>query len=183
MRFIKTQLQGVLIIEPDVYRDERGFFLETFHERKYAEGGISRLFVQDNRSSSRRGTLRGLHYQLKHPQAKLVYVISGEIFDVIVDIRCNSLTHGQAFGTYLSERNFRQIFVPEGYAHGFCVISDKADVIYKCTDFYAPGDEYGILWSDPSLGIEWPVTNPVLSEKDKNYPLLGEVPKELLPVG
>jgi dTDP-4-dehydrorhamnose 3,5-epimerase len=181
MKFIDAPLPGVVVIEPDVYRDGRGFFLETFHEGKYKEGGISRSFLQDNRSCSCRGVLRGLHYQLRHPQAKLIYAVRGEIFDVVADIRPGSATFGKSFATAISGDNFRQVFVPEGYAHGFCVISDEAEVIYKCTDFYAPGDEYGVLWCDPFLGIGWPVTEPILSEKDRKYLPLMEIPGELLP--
>lgn len=181
-KFIETHLPGVLLIEPDVFKDERGFFLETYHQPRYAEGGIDRVFVQDNRSHSHRGILRGLHYQLKHAQGKLVYVVTGEIFDVAVDIRRGSSTFGQWFGTHLSSENNRQIFVPEGFAHGFCVLSETVDVIYKCTDIYAPQDEFGILWADPDIGIEWPVETPLVSQKDKQNPALKEVPKDFLPV-
>lgn len=181
MRFIETRLMGVILVEPDIFRDDRGFFLETFHLRKYEEAGIRRSFVQDNRSHSRRGTVRGLHYQLRHPQAKLVYVVKGEIFDVVVDIRRNSPGFGMSFSTFLSGDNCTQIFVPEGFAHGFCVVSEEAEVVYKCSDFYAPGDEYGILWCDPALGIKWPVKEPILSLKDKGYPLLKDVPEDMLP--
>lgn len=181
-KFITTSLDGVLIIEPDIFRDDRGFFLETFQQEKYAEGGIDKVFVQDNRSHSSRGTLRGLHYQLKHSQGKLVHVVTGEIFDVAVDIRRGSTTFGQWEGVYLSAENHRQIYVPEGFAHGFCVLSDTADVVYKCTDFYTPGDEYGILWSDPAIGIDWPVTTPILSDKDSINPELSKVPESLLPL-
>ncbi|NCO60695.1 MAG: dTDP-4-dehydrorhamnose 3,5-epimerase [Deltaproteobacteria bacterium CG_4_8_14_3_um_filter_51_11] len=183
MKFIDAPLPGVVVIEPDVYRDGRGLFLETFHDGRYKDGGISRSFVQDNRSRSRRGVLRGLHYQLRHPQAKLIYAVRGEIFDVVVDIRAGSATFGKSYSTVLAGDNFKQVFVPEGYAHGFCVISDEAEVIYKCTDFYTPGDEYGVQWCDPFLGIAWPVTNPILSEKDAKYPPLLDIPAELLPNG
>lgn len=182
MKFIKTSLPGVLVIEPDVFVDSRGFFMETFHHKKYAEAGINHPFVQDNYSRSRQGTIRGLHYQLHNPQAKLVYVVAGEIFDVVVDIRQGSPTFGQWTGVYLSAENRRQIYVPEGFAHGFCAISDTADVIYKCSDFYAPHDDYGILWSDPEIGIDWPITSPLLSVKDSRHPKLSEVEKHLLPV-
>ncbi len=182
MKFTETALEGVKIVEPDVFRDARGFFLETFQARKYVEGGILASFVQDNHSHSRLGALRGLHYQLKRPQAKLIYVVRGEIFDVVVDIRRNSPSFGKSFCAVLSSRNFLQIFVPEGYAHGFCVLSEEADVIYKCSDFYNPGDEYGILWSDPSLEIAWPVKDPILSSKDAAYSLLRDVPPENLPL-
>ncbi len=182
MRFTETSLPGVLVIEPDVFKDDRGFFMETFHQRKYGDAGIDRIFVQDNYSHSKRCTLRGLHYQLINAQAKLVYVITGEIFDVAVDIRQGSPTFGQWAGTVLSAENKRQIFVPEGFAHGFCVLSETADVIYKCSDLYAPGDEYGISWADQTIGIDWPIEAPVVSNKDTQNPSLSGVPKGLLPV-
>ena len=182
LKCTEKSIPGVLLIEPMVFEDDRGFFLETYHEKKYPEAGIDKPFVQDNHSHSCRGTLRGLHYQLKHPQGKLVYVIRGEIFDVAVDIRRGSPTFGQWTGTILSEKNKHQLFIPEGFAHGLCVISETADVLYKCTDLYAPGDEYGILWSDPVIGVDWPVENPVLSEKDAESPRLMDVPEELFPL-
>ncbi len=178
----KTTLPGVLLINPVVFKDSRGFFMETFHKGKYGEAGIEKEFVQDNYSYSSSGTLRGLHYQLKHPQAKLIYVITGEIFDVAVDIRYGSPTFGQWEGFILSSENRRQIFIPEGFAHGFCVLSETADVLYKCTDVYKPDDEYGILWSDQTVGIDWPVTKPTVSDKDCESPGLGEVPTSHLPV-
>lgn len=179
---IKMSLPGVLVIDPDMFKDNRGFFMETYHQVKYTEWGIDCVFVQDNFSHSRRGTLRGLHYQLHHPQAKLIYVINGEIFDIAVDIRRGSPTFGRWAGTYLSGENNRQIFIPEGFAHGFCVLSETADVIYKCTDFYAPDDEYGVLWSDSFIGIGWPVKRPILSKKDSQYMGLNEIPEADLPV-
>jgi len=182
LKCTEKSLPGVFLIEPMVFEDDRGFFLETYHEKKYPEAGIDKPFVQDNHSHSCRGTLRGLHYQLKHPQGKLVYVIRGEIFDVAVDIRRGSPTFGQWTGTILSEKNKHQLFIPEGFAHGLCVISETADVVYKCTDLYTTGDEYGILWSDPVIGIDWPVENPVLSEKDAESPRLMDVPEELFPL-
>jgi len=182
LKCTEKSIPGVLLIEPMVFEDDRGFFLETYHEKKYPEAGIDKPFVQDNHSHSCRGTLRGLHYQLKHPQGKLVYVIRGEVFDVAVDIRRGSSTFGQWTGTILSEKNKHQLFIPEGFAHGLCVISETADVLYKCTDLYAPGDEYGILWSDPVIGVDWPVENPVLSEKDAESPRLMDVPEELFPL-
>ena len=165
-----------------VFKDDRGFFMETYHTSKYSESGLDQAFVQDNHSHSRRFTLRGLHYQLKHPQGKLVYVIAGEILDIAVDIRKGSPTFGRWTGTLLSDKNKRQLFVPAGFAHGFCVLSETADVIYKCTDLYTPGDEYGILWSDPTIDIVWPIDNPILSEKDAKNPQLKDVPASLLPV-
>lgn len=182
MECIETSLPGVFVVEPVVHKDDRGFFLETFSSNKYAKAGIEATFVQDNHSCSSYGTIRGLHYQLKNPQAKLVYVVSGEIYDVVVDIRRDSPCFGQWTGVTLSGENKRQIFAPQGFAHGFCVRSDMADVIYKCTDFYTPGDEYGILWSDTDLGVDWNVDSPVISQKDALYQALKEVPESLLPV-
>ncbi len=182
LRTTEKSLPGVLLIEPAVFGDDRGFFLETYHKGKYGEAGIPKGFVQDNHSHSRKFTLRGLHYQLQHPQGKLVYVISGEILDIAVDIRLGSPTFGRWTGTLLSNENKRQLWVPEGFAHGFCVLSETADVLYKCTDLYTPGDEYGILWSDPTIDIVWPIENPLLSEKDAKNPELNSVPKEHLPV-
>lgn len=181
MKFTKTAFPDVFLIEPDVFKDTRGFFMETYNQMKYAEAGIDQVFVQDNYSHSKYGILRGLHYQLKNAQGKLVFVITGEIFDIVVDIRIGSPRFGQWFGTHLSAENRLQIFVPEGYAHGFIVLSEGVDVIYKCTDFYTPGDEYGIFWADPSIGIDWPIKNPVLSDKDSKNPKLREIPEELLP--
>ncbi len=182
LKCTEKSLPGVLQIEPAVFEDDRGFFLETYHAEKYAAAGLNQAFVQDNHSHSRRFTLRGLHYQLRNPQGKLVYVLSGEIFDIAVDIRLGSPTFGRWTGTLLSESNKRQLYVPEGFAHGFCVLSDTADVLYKCTDLYTPGDEYGVLWSDPTADIVWPIENPILSEKDAKNPRLNDVPEDLLPV-
>lgn len=182
VKVLPTSLQGVLIIEPDVFEDKRGFFMETYNQNRYDKSGIKTRFVQDNMSYSIQGTLRGLHYQFPHTQAKLVQVIKGEIFDVVVDIRLGSPTFGQWFGTHLSDRNRRQLYIPEGFSHGFCVLSETAFFVYKCSDFYTPGGEGGILWSDPDLGISWPVHDPLLSGKDNQYPCLNDVPPERLPV-
>lgn len=182
MKIINTSLPGVYIIEPQVFNDTRGFFMETYHQRKYTEAGIDSVFVQDNLSSSMRGTLRGLHYQLEHAQAKLIYVVKGTIFDVTVDIRRGSPNFGQWTGVHLSDENKHQLLVPEGFAHGFCVLSQTADVIYKCSDFYAPDDEGGILWSDPELSIDWPISEPLLSAKDTQLPRLADIPLERLPL-
>jgi len=179
---LPTKLDGVYIVEPQVFYDDRGFFLETYHQRKYAETGINCNFVQDNLSRSVRGTLRGLHYQLEYAQAKLIQVIKGVVFDVVVDIRRGSPSFGQWAAVNLSEENKRQLFVPEGFAHGFCVLSEAAEVVYKCTDFYAPEDEGGILWSDPDIAIDWPIANPLLSDKDSRLPYLADVPPERLPL-
>jgi len=180
-RISKTALPGVLLIEPRVFEDKRGFFMETFHQSKYEKAGIEAVFVQDNYSHSTRGILRGLHYQLRNGQAKLVYVTRGEIFDVAVDIRKGSPFFGHWVGTTLSDKNRRQIFVPEGFAHGFCVLSETADVMYKCTGFYAPGDEYGVFWADPVVNIDWPIRKPILSEKDSENPNLSDIPQDHLP--
>ena len=182
MKILPTSLPEILIIEPPVFEDQRGFFMETHHQRKYTEAGIEYVFVQDNLSHSLRGTLRGLHYQLHQAQAKLIQVIGGAIFDVAVDIRRGSPNFGQWTGSLLSDENKLQMYIPEGFAHGFCVLSEAANVIYKCTDFYAPDDEGGILWSDPALAIEWPVSKPLLSAKDSQLPLLADVPPARLPV-
>lgn len=179
----QTDLPGVVVIEPRVFKDQRGFFLETFHSKRYEQYGIKKTFVQDNHSHSSRGILRGLHYQLKQPQGKLIYVVTGEIFDVAVDIRRGSPTFGKWFGVILSSENKKQVYIPEGFAHGFYVLSETADVTYKCTDFYASDDEYGLLWSDPEVNIQWPLNeSPLLSEKDSRYFALSEIPQEHLPV-
>jgi dTDP-4-dehydrorhamnose 3,5-epimerase len=180
MKVVTTPLEGVLIIVPKVFEDNRGFFMEIHHQTRYQQAGINRVFVQDNFSYSVKNTLRGLHYQLPHPQAKLIQVITGEIYDVAIDIRRGSSTFGKWTGVHLSEKNHRQIFIPEGFAHGFCVLSETAHVLYKCTGFYYPDDERGILWSDPNVGIDWPVADPFLSEKDQRYPNLSDIPSEHL---
>jgi dTDP-4-dehydrorhamnose 3,5-epimerase len=166
MQFLPTELAGVVVIEPKAYEDERGFFMETFHRQKFAVAGIDVEFVQDNHSRSRAGVLRGLHYQLAHPQGKLVRAIRGTVFDVAVDLRRSSATFGHWYGCELTEANRRQMYIPPGFAHGFCVTSDAAEVVYKCTALYHPEDERTLLWSDPALGIRWPVASPVVSAKD-----------------
>jgi dTDP-4-dehydrorhamnose 3,5-epimerase len=172
MEIIPASIEDVLIIKPRVFRDQRGFFMETYRQDRYSDIGIHKTFVQDNLSFSVKGTLRGLHFQRKNPQAKLVQVISGEIFDVAVDIRHGSPTFGKWTGVYLSEQTLTQVFVPEGFAHGFCVLSETALFLYKCSDFYAPDDEGGILWSDPDIAIDWPIKDPVVSDKDRKHPCL-----------
>ncbi len=181
MDVVETSLKGVFVIEPNVFEDRRGFFMETYQRNRYGSAGIHADFVQDNLSSSVRGTLRGLHYQHPRAQAKLIQVLSGEIYDVAVDIRRGSPFFGQWVGAALSGENRRQLFVPEGYAHGFCVLSEKALVLYKCTDFYAPESEGGILWSDPALGIAWPIREPLLSDKDRGYAPLKDISLDRLP--
>ncbi len=179
MKFIDTKLTGVVLIEPDVFDDPRGYFLETYHAGKYADGGIPGPFVQDNFSHSVRGTLRGLHYQLRHAQGKLVMALEGRIFDVAVDIRTGSPTFTQWVGVELSGANKRQLYIPPGFAHGFCVLSETADVLYKCTDVYSQKDERGIIWNDPALSIAWPIADPLLSKKDGAYQRLSEMAGEL----
>ena len=181
--FTQTKLPGVIVVEPKLFPDERGFFLETFHERKYREGGIPGIpasFVQDNQSRSVKGTLRGLHSQRQQPQGKLVRAIEGEIFDVAVDVRRGSPTFAQWVGVVLSAEKLLQLYVPPGFVHGFCVLSDIAQVEYKCTDFYAPNDEQSVIWNDPDIGIDWPIADPVLAAKDRSAPRLKEI-LQLLP--
>ena len=169
MRFARTSIPDVLLIEPTVFGDERGFFMETFQAREFESVGISNAFVQDNHSGSRRCTLRGLHYQIRHVQGKLVRVVAGEIFDVVVDLRRSSPTFGQWAGEFISAQNKRQLWIPKGFAHGFLVVSEWAEVVYKATDFYAPEWERSLLWSDPEIGITWPIPQggiPIVSAKD-----------------
>lgn len=175
MKVIETALPGVLIIEPRVFSDHRGFFLESFQLERYREAGITLPFVQDNHSRSQRGVLRGLHFQRMRPQGKLVSVSQGAVYDVAVDINPQSATCGQFVGVELNDENHRQIWVPPGYAHGFCVISETADFQYKCTDLYLPEDEGGLLWNDQQLAIPWPVDVPTLSQKDQDNPTLAEL--------
>ncbi|PCH62017.1 MAG: dTDP-4-dehydrorhamnose 3,5-epimerase [Gammaproteobacteria bacterium] len=182
MKVTATKISDVLIIEPAVYKDERGLFMELFNAPRYQEHGLSQQFVQDNYSVSCKNTLRGLHYQLKHPQGKLVQVIEGIVFDVAVDIRQGSATYGEWIGEILSDENNKQLYVPPGFAHGFCVLSKTVQFIYKCTDVYNPQDEHGVLWSDEALAIDWPVTAPVLSEKDKVFRRLSDIDRSQLPV-
>jgi dTDP-4-dehydrorhamnose 3,5-epimerase len=175
VRVATTELPGVLVVEPVVHRDGRGFFIETYHADRYREHGIAGPFVQDNQSRSTANTLRGLHLQLREPQGKLIRVIEGEVFDVAVDVRRGSATFGRWVSVTLSAENFRQVYVPPGFAHGFCVLSPVAQVEYKCTAVYNRPSEIGIAWNDPAIGIEWPVTAPVLSERDSRHPSLQDV--------
>ncbi|MBI3799659.1 MAG: dTDP-4-dehydrorhamnose 3,5-epimerase [Deltaproteobacteria bacterium] len=179
MKVLPTELPGVVLIEPAVYRDQRGFFLETYHAGKYRAAGVEGIFVQDNQSHSIRGTVRGLHAQRHRQQGKLVRVLRGEIFDVAVDIRRHSPSFRRWVGVRLSAESFLQIYIPPGFAHGFCVLSETAEVEYKCTELYDPADEFGILWNDPELGITWPVHEPILSEKDRTAPRLAELTDRL----
>jgi len=175
MKVTKTKIAGVLIIEPQVFGDARGFFLETFNAKKYTEAGIAESFVQDNHSHSAKGVLRGLHFQKQYPQGKLVTVTQGSVFDVAVDIRQASPTYGQWVGITLVAEKHTQFYVPPGLAHGFCVISANADFHYKCTEYYHPEDEGSIRWDDPDIGIQWPVTEPILSDKDANAMYLKDL--------
>ena len=179
MRVTPTDIPGVLVIEPDVYRDGRGFFVETYQAERYHQHGVDGVFVQDNHSRSIGGTLRGLHLQVRRPQGKLVRVTEGEVFDVAVDVRRGSPTFGQWVSVTLSADNFKQCYIPPGFAHGFCVLSPVAQVEYKCKDFYDAGGEVGIAWNDPALAIASPVREPVLSPRDLRHPTLAEVTAEL----
>ncbi|CAN5196246.1 dTDP-4-dehydrorhamnose 3,5-epimerase [soil metagenome] len=176
MRVTELDLAGVLLIEPAVHGDTRGFFLETWNEVRYAEHGIEGPFVQDNLSFSTRGSLRGLHFQEPHAQGKLVWVLAGGVFDVVVDVRCGSQAFGCWTGMDLSAENRRQLYVPPGYAHGFQVTADHALFAYKCTDYWYPECERGVRWDDPDLGIPWPIAEPILADKDRRYPALAELP-------
>ncbi|KDR94587.1 dTDP-4-dehydrorhamnose 3,5-epimerase [Peptoclostridium litorale DSM 5388] len=176
-RFIRTEIEGLLVIEPTVYGDDRGFFMESYNMREFAQNGIDRQFVQDNHSKSSKGVLRGLHFQKEHPQAKLVRVVAGKVFDVAVDCRKGSPTYGRWHGVELSQENKRQFYIPEGFAHGFLVLSDVAEFTYKCTEFYHPEDECGIIWNDPQIGIKWPtegIEDIKLSKKDASLKKLSE---------
>ena len=175
MNVTETKLAGVLIIEPKVFGDSRGFFKETFQAERYREAGIEYTFVQDNYSRSQKGVLRGLHFQITKPQGKLVSCSKGAVFDVAVDIDPESRTYGQYVGIELTEENHKQLWVPPGYAHGFCVLSETADFQYKCTDYYDPSDEGGVIWNDPDVAIEWPITHPSLSSKDALLPTLTQL--------
>ena len=181
MNIVETKLSGVIVIEPKVFGDARGFFMETWNQSRYTDCGLPLNFVQDNLSFSPKGVLRGLHFQNPNLQGKLVYVLQGDVYDVAVDIRVGSPTFGQWVGVNLSSENKRQFYIPAGFAHGFCVISETALFAYKCTDVYNPEAEHGVIWNDPDLGIEWPVEEPVLSEKDKMYGRLKDIEQVRLP--
>ncbi len=175
MRITEFELKGLLLLQPEVFRDERGFFMETWNARKYGQLGLPAAFVQDNLSRSSRGTLRGLHYQKPHSQGKLVSLLKGKVWDVSVDLRLDSPTFGKWAGIILDGDSGSQLYIPPGFAHGFCTLSEEALFFYKCTDFYSPDDERGIAWNDPQLNINWPVSDPLLSPKDRGYPNLGKV--------
>jgi dTDP-4-dehydrorhamnose 3,5-epimerase len=180
MKIIQTAIPEVIVLEPPIFTDSRGYFLETYQQKKYAEFGIEKTFVQDNQSCSTKHVLRGLHFQLRYPQAKLVRVTQGTVFDVAVDIRRDSPTFGKWHGEILSAENRKQMYIPENFAHGFCVLSDRAEFLYKCTDFYVPGDEGGLIWNDPQIDIKWPISDPILALKDSQLPSLSDV-LDLLP--
>ena len=181
MKVSETKLPGVLVIEPDVYGDERGFFLETWSAKRYAEAGLPQTYVQDNMSFSTKGILRGLHLQHPKGQGKLVHVIAGEVFDVAVDVRVGSPTFGKWDGVLLSSDNRKQIYIPPGFAHGFCVTGESALFAYKCTELYHRETELGVIWNDPEIGIDWPIDDPVLSGKDAAFPKLSEIDPSRLP--
>lgn len=180
LNFIKTGIDGLYVVEPKVFGDNRGYFMETYSERDFKEFGLDYTFVQDNQSSSKKGVLRGLHFQKIHQQAKYVSVVAGEVFDVAVDLRKASKTYGKWFGVVLSAENKKRFLIPKGFAHGFLVLSDMAEFSYKCDEFYHPEEEFGIPWNDPLIGIKWPeIEEIILSEKDTKYPLLSESKIEL----
>lgn len=181
MRIKKTGLEGLLLIEPRRFGDERGFFLESFHQARYGEAGITDQFVQDNHSRSAQGVLRGLHFTVKKPQAQIVTVMRGSIFDVAVDLRSDSRTFGRWFGAELTEDGPRQLYMAAGFAHGFCVLSEMADLHYKVSQYYDPVDEGGLLWNDPDVGISWPVAAPLVSSRDAAYPTLRKLGRDDLP--
>ena len=171
------EIKGLYVIEPTVFKDERGYFVETYNQNDFKEAGLDMTFVQDNQSMSVRGVLRGLHFQKQYPQGKLVRVVRGKVFDVAVDLRSDSKTYGKWFGVELSAENMKQFYIPEGFAHGFLVLSDVAEFCYKCTDFYHPGDEGGLLWNDEEIGVQWPLEEGVdliISEKDQKWKGLSE---------
>ncbi|HEX9631412.1 MAG TPA: dTDP-4-dehydrorhamnose 3,5-epimerase [Gemmatimonadales bacterium] len=179
MKVTRTELDGVVIIEPRVFEDGRGFFFESYQAERYAAAGLPERFVQDNHSHSAVGTLRGLHYQLRRPQGKLVRVLQGSVLDVAVDIRRGSPTFGKWVGVELSAANKRQLFIPAGFAHGFCVPTEPTDVEYKCTDYYVGDDQHGVIWNDPSLAIRWPIAEPLLSDSDRGYAGLTDAREDL----
>jgi dTDP-4-dehydrorhamnose 3,5-epimerase len=181
MEVQEADIPGLLVIQPKVFRDGRGYFYESWSEERYRAAGIRERFVQDNRSVSLRGVLRGLHYTKRHPQGQLVWVVEGAVYDVCVDLRRGSPTYGRWFGTVLDELDAKQVYMPPGFAHGFYVLGERAAVHYKCTNIYRPDDEGGLLWSDPAIGIAWPVSDPLVSVRDSAYPTLDAVGVDELP--
>lgn len=173
--FEETSIKGVFTIEPTVFGDNRGYFMETYNYEEFKAAGLDMIFVQDNQSKSKKGVLRGLHFQKKYPQGKLVRVIKGEVFDVAVDLRAGSETYGKWYGVILSDENKKQFYVPEGFAHGFLVLSDEAEFVYKCTEVYHPEDEGGIRWDDPEINVDWKIKDPMISEKDSKAPLFKDI--------
>jgi dTDP-4-dehydrorhamnose 3,5-epimerase len=182
MKKIETAIEGLFLIEPSLYRDERGFFFESYHQEKFSEMGITSRFVQDNHSKSVKGTLRGLHYQIAQPQAKLCRVIQGAVLDVAVDIRRGSPWFGKYVSTILSDENHQQIYIPEGFAHGYLVLTETAEFLYKCNNFYSPEYERGVLWNDPEIAIDWDVEAPILSAKDRQHLPLARIAAADLPL-
>ena len=181
MRVQETGIPGMVLIDLEVYKDLRGSFLECYQKERYKEYGVDVEFVQDNHSHSTQDVLRGMHYQIKKPQGHLVYVVRGEIFDVGVDLRRGLPTFGKCLGFYLSESRPQQLFLPAGVAHGFCTLSDKADILYKCTNFFDPSDEGGLLWCDPDLNIHWPTDKPIIHSRDAKFPVLKDISNDQLP--
>jgi dTDP-4-dehydrorhamnose 3,5-epimerase len=181
LEIIQTRLPEVLIVKPRVHEDPRGFFMETYRRNLLADAGIPDQFVQDNHSRSSRGVLRGLHYQLRHPQAKLCRVVQGEVLDIAVDVRAGSPTFGKWVSVLLSAENYLQLYIPKGFAHGFVVTSETADFLYKCSDYYDASDDRGVLWNDPAIGINWQTASPQLSEKDRGYLPLSQIARDQLP--
>lgn len=185
-KFIETGIEGLVIVEPTVFGDNRGYFMETYNYNEFAAAGLDMAFVQDNQSKSKKGVLRGLHFQKANPQGKLVRAVRGEVFDVAVDLRVGSKTYGKWYGVLLSEENKRQFYVPEGFAHGFLVMTDTAEFVYKCTRFYDPSDEGGLMWDDPDVGVEWPIKEGMeilLSEKDKKNTALKDLKSPFVMTG
>lgn len=174
-KFRETEIRGVYIIEPKVFGDERGYFMETYNYEDFKSAGLDMVFVQDNQSKSKKGVLRGLHFQKKYPQGKLVRVTKGEVFDVAVDLRTESESYGKWVGAILNEENKKQFYVPKGFAHGFLVLSEEAEFVYKCTEVYHPEDEGGIRWDDPEINVDWKIENPMISEKDEKAPLFKDI--------
>ncbi|MBC7880601.1 MAG: dTDP-4-dehydrorhamnose 3,5-epimerase [Anaerolineae bacterium] len=182
MKRVETSLPGVWIVEPKIFGDARGYFFESYQREKFAQLGITADFVQDNRSFSRQGVVRGLHFQLRYPQAKLCSALQGEVFDVAVDVRQGSPTFGKWIGVTLSAENKKQIYIPQGFAHGFAVLSETAEFMYKCSDYYHPEDDGGVAWNDPEIGIDWPIESPILSQKDALFLPLAQTLAEKLPI-
>lgn len=181
MKVTKTLIDGAYLIDLDIFRDGRGFFLESYQRKRYADHGLDVNFVQDNRSFSKKGVVRGLHYQINRPIGHLIYVIHGSVFDVGVDLRVNSPTFGEYFSITLTADNNQQLFFPEGVAHGYCTLAEENEILYKCTEYYDPTDEAGVIWNDPDIDIKWPIQNPTIKESDANFPMLKDISSTKLP--